>query len=214
MSDPAELDASEVDREGGELDPVETDGVAVEHDEAEARQETDGGERPKPHTIRLELIDEPGQLLNALQPIADNGGNLLSIFHERGNITPRGRIPVEVDLECPPDRFPAIVDALREEGINVIQADAERYGEELELLLIGHLVDTDLSDTLSRIEESTTASLADFSLSAPEGSDEVSSARVRLATRSNGAESALETVREIAAEKDLMVIEPLTEGSA
>ena len=47
------------------------------------------------YTVRLELVDEPGELLGALEPIADNGGNLLSIFHERGNVTPRGHIPVE-----------------------------------------------------------------------------------------------------------------------
>jgi hypothetical protein len=69
--------------------------------ETETETETDGGERTQAHTVRLELVDEPGQLLAALGPIAENGGNLLSIFHERGNITPRGRIPVEVDLECP-----------------------------------------------------------------------------------------------------------------
>jgi ACT domain-containing protein len=181
--------------------------------DAEARQETDGGERPQAHTVRLELADEPGQLLAALKPIAENGGNLLSIFHERGNITPRGRIPVEVDLECPPDRFEGIVDALRTEGITVIQAGAERYGEELNILLVGHLVDTDLSDTLHRIERSTEASLSDLSLSAPEGTDEPSSARLRLATRPGETENALALVREIAADKELHVIEPLTEGS-
>jgi ACT domain-containing protein len=177
-----------------------------------AETETDGGERPQAHTVRLELADEPGQLLAALRPIAENGGNLLSIFHERGNITPRGRIPVEVDLECPPDRFEGIVTALRGEGINIIQAGAERYGEELTILLVGHLVDTDLSDTLHRIEESDAASLADLSLSAPEGTHEASSARLRLATRPNRTEAALDAVREIAAEKDLHVIEPLTEA--
>ncbi|WP_318567492.1 amino acid-binding protein [Salinigranum marinum] len=181
--------------------------------DAEARQETDGGERPQAHTVRLELADEPGQLLAALKPIAENGGNLLSIFHERGNITPRGRIPVEVDLECPPDRFEGIVDALRTEGITVIQAGAERYGEELNILLVGHLVDTDLSDTLHRIERSTEASLSDLSLSAPEGTDQPSSARLRLATRPGETENALALVREIAADKELHVIEPLTEGS-
>jgi ACT domain-containing protein len=175
--------------------------------------ETDGGERPQAHTVRLELVDEPGQLLAALKPIAENGGNLLSIFHERGNITPRGRIPVEVDLECPPDRFEGIVAALRQEGINVIQAGTEQYGEELSILLVGHLVDTDLSDTLHRIEESTDASLSDLSLSAPEGTDQPSSARLRVATRPGRTEEALATVREVAAEKDLHVIEPLTEGS-
>jgi ACT domain-containing protein len=182
--------------------------------DAEDVPETDGGEHPAPHTVRLELVDEPGQLLAALRPIAENGGNLLSIFHERGNLTPRGHIPVEIDLECPPDRFEAIVDALRSEGVNVIQAGAERYGEEVSILLVGHLVDTDLSDTLRRIEECSSASLSDLSLNAPEGRDDVSSARLRLATRAGRTEDAIAVVREVAAEKDLHVVEPLTEGSA
>jgi ACT domain-containing protein len=173
----------------------------------------DGGEQVQTHTIRLELSDEPGELLSALEPIAENSGNLLSIFHERGNVTPRGRIPVEVDLECPPGRFDTIVEALRAEGINVIQAGAERYGEEATVLLIGHLVDTDLSDTLQRIEACTDASIDDFSLSASQGTDEVSSARVRLATRSGRTEQALDTVRALAEEKDLRVVVPL-EGSS
>lgn len=181
--------------------------------ERETDERADGGERLQTHTIRLELSDEPGELLSALEPIAENGGNLLSIFHERGNVTPRGRIPVEVDVECPPGRFDSIVAALQAEGINIIQAGAERYGEEATLLLIGHLIDTDLSDTLRQIEGCTNASIDDFSLSAPEGTDEKSSARLRLATRSGRTEQAIQTVRELAEEKELRVIVPL-EGSA
>jgi ACT domain-containing protein len=176
--------------------------------------ETDGGEQPHAHTIRLELVDEPGQLLAALTPISEHGGNLLSIFHERGNLTPRGHIPVEVDLECPPERFETIVEALRENGVNVIQAGAERYGEELSILLVGHLIDTDLSDTLQRIQRCTDATVTDFSLSAPEGTNDVSSARLRLATRAGKTEQVLAAVREVADEKDLDVVEPLTEVSA
>jgi ACT domain-containing protein len=187
---------------------------AAGSEDPDADERTDGGEAPQPHTIRLELADEPGQLLAALKPIAENGGNLLSIFHERGNITPRGRIPVEVDVECPPDRFDTIVGALREEGVNVIQAGAERYGEEMSVLLVGHLVDTDLSDTLQHIEEASNASLTDLSLSAPEGREQPSSARLRLAIRAGKVDEALATIREVAAEKELHVIEPLTEGSA
>jgi hypothetical protein len=41
-------------------------------DDAEDLPETDGGERPQAHTVRLELVDEPGQLLDALRPIAEN----------------------------------------------------------------------------------------------------------------------------------------------
>ena len=163
------------------------------------------------YTVRLELVDEPGELLRALEPIAENGGNLLSIFHERGSITPRGHIPVEVDLEATPERFETIVSALREAGVNVIQAGAERYGEELTVVLIGDLVETDLSDTLSRLD-CTSASVADVALSAPDGTDEASSARLRLATQAGETDRTLESVRDVASEKDLLVVEPLTGG--
>jgi ACT domain-containing protein len=167
---------------------------------------------PQPHTIRLELADEPGELLAALEPISENGGNLLSIFHERGNVTPRGRIPVEVDIEATPDRFEAIVAALRDAGVNVVQAGAERYAEELVVLLVGDIVGADLSDTLRRVEGCPSASVADVSVNAPAGRGESSSARLRLATRAGGSVEALSTVRELAAEKDLHVVEPLAGG--
>ena len=173
----------------------------------------DGGHAsaaPSTHTVRLELVDEPGQLLAALHPIADNGGNLLSIYHERGNKTPRGRIPVEVDFEASQERFEGIVEALRSEGVNVMQAGTERYAEEVTLLLFGHLIDTDLSDTLSRIEACASASVADVSLAAPQGTEDVSSARLRLEARAGETEAALSAVRELAEEKDLRLVEPLT----
>jgi len=167
--------------------------------------------RTQSYTVRLELADEPGELLAALEPIADNGGNLLSIFHERGNVSPRGRIPVEVDLEATPERFETIVEALREAGVNVIQAGQERYSEELTVVLVGHLVDTDLSDTLSQLRDENGA-VADVSLSAPEGAEGESSARVRLKTDQGAVEETLQAVRSVADQKDLRVIEPLAAG--
>lgn len=158
------------------------------------------------HTVRLELSDEPGELLNALRPIAENGGNLLSIYHERGNLTPRGRIPVEVDLECATERFSGIVEALRDAGINVIQAGEERYAEEVTVILVGPLIETDLSDTLRWFEECANVSVLDLSLSAPE--DDRPSARLRLAAEAGGVANALERVRELADEKGLLAIEP------
>ena len=173
---------------------------------------SDSTDEVRAYTVRLELVDEPGALLNALEPIADNGGNLLSIFHERGNLTPRGHIPVEVDLEATPERFEGIVEALREAGINVIQAGAERYSEAVTVVLSGHLINTDLSDTVSRIQDATNATVTDLSLSAPEGTEDASSARIRLATEQDATEGVIDTVREVAGEKDLRVIEPLGPG--
>lgn len=123
----------------------------------------------------------------------------------------RAAIPVEVDLEATPERFETIVSALREAGVNVIRAGAERYGEELSVVLVGDLVETDLSDTLSRVEQAN-AAVADVALSAPAGTDEPSSARLRLATETGQRERALDTVRELADEKDLHLVEPLAGG--
>jgi ACT domain-containing protein len=173
---------------------------------------SDGSDDVRAYTVRLELVDRPGELLRALGPIADHGGNLLSIFHERGNVTPRGHIPVEVDLEATPEQFETIVDSLREAGINVIQAGAEQYSEEVVVVLVGPLVNTDLSHTLSQIEEATGASIRDFSLSAPQGDETGSSARLRLAAQSGQTGDVLEAVREVATEKDLRLIEPLAGG--
>lgn len=161
------------------------------------------------HTVRLELVDEPGELLRALEPVAEHGGNLLSVFHERGHRTPRGHIPVEVDLECTPMQFDRIVDALREHGVNVVQAGTERYGEELTVLLAGHLVETDLSDTLERIEDCGRATVVDFSLTDESGMAGISAARVRLAAETGAVDESLAKVRDLADEKELTVVEPL-----
>lgn len=164
------------------------------------------------HTLRLELADEPGELAAALEPIAEGGGNLLSVFHERGSRTPGGRIPVEVALDCPTERFDEIVAALRDRGVTVVAADEEFYGEAIRVLLTGHLVDTDLSETLREIEDASTVVVEELSLSAPDGIESVSSAYLRLGTRSGERERALERVRAIADRKGLTVVEPL-EGS-
>lgn len=173
---------------------------------------TQSGSETQTHTIRLELVDKPGELLRALEPIAENGGNLLSIFHERGNITPRGHIPVEVDIAATPERFADIVAGLREAGINVVQAGAERYSESITVILSGHLVDTGLSDTLKQIREDSNSSITELSLAAPAGTRDVSSARLRLATATGEVEETMEVIRRVAAEKDLDLIEPLELG--
>lgn len=174
---------------------------------------SESSEDLRAYTVRLELVDRPGELLRALEPIADQGGNLLSIFHERGNLTPRGHIPVEVDLEANPEQFDNIVSALRENDMNVIQAGAEQYSEEIAIILVGHLVETDLSHTLSQIQDATGSTVRDFSLSAPEGEANESSARLRLATESGRVEEVLANIREVADQKGLRVVEPLARGA-
>jgi ACT domain-containing protein len=211
--DGADSSGSQADRSAaaGEPTGVASGGSTGAGTGDEGATRTDGGVT-RTHTLRLELVDEPGELLRALEPIAENGGNLLSIFHERGSVTPRGRIPVEVDLECPPERFDDIVAAVRDSGVNVVRADTERYGEAVTVVLVGDLVETDLSDTVERIADCGSASVADLSLSAGRDDGSASSARIRLDAVEGSVEQALAVVRGVAADKDLTVVEPLVEG--
>lgn len=161
------------------------------------------------HTLRLELVDEPGELAAALDPIAENGGNLLSVFHERGSRTPGGRIPVEVAIDCQAGRFSDVVEGLRKQDVTVVAVDEEYYGEAFRMLLTGHLVDTGLSGTLREIESDSTVSVEELSLSAPDGVDGISSAYMRLGARAGERGAAIETVRRIADRKGLTVVEPV-----
>lgn len=213
---PAETDAAPDTAETTPADSDEstpsTDGVAAPPERDAPAVQTDGGAtESQVHTVELELPDEPGQLLAALQPVARHGGNLLSVVHERGERTPRGRIPVSIDLECPPPQFDAICDGLREAGLTVVTADAEDYADEVVVVLVGHLVDTGLSDTLRDLRDRSEVTVANVSLSAPDADarEEPSAARVHLRTREGRVERALTAVREVADRKGLDVIEPL-----
>jgi len=169
----------------------------------------DTGTSVETHTVRLELADEPGELLRALGPIAEGDGNLLSVVHERGDRTPRGRVPVTVEFHCPPSRLSSIVESLDGAGVTVAQVDHESYTERLTVLLVGHVVESDLSEMLTRVEESPAASVVDLSLSAPEGTDEVSAARLVLGVTDGDTGAALSAVRSAADRKGLRLLTPV-----
>ena len=168
------------------------------------------------YTVRIELVDQPGELVRALAPVSDNGGNLLSIHHERGNVTPSGRIPVEIGLEAHPDRFEAIVSDLRAAGIDVVQAGEERYSERLTVVLAGDLLAAGLSDIVAEIEDRTDAAVTDISLAAPSAQDAAASTRLQIATNEQYPERVLAVVRTIASDRGLTLIEPqhTPEGTA
>jgi ACT domain-containing protein len=166
-----------------------------------------GGDEPHAHTVRLELADEPGELLRALEPVVDDGGDLLSIRYERADVTPRGRIPVEVDVAATPDQFVAIVAGLRGAGIDVVQAETERYSESFTVVLSGRLIEAGLSETVTRIRAESDVPITELSLSAPGGTRDVSSVRLTGSTPKGEVERAMGVVRDVAADEGLRLIE-------
>ncbi len=160
-------------------------------------------------SMDLELQDIPGQLLLALQPLRDNKANIISVVHHREKKTPRGMIPVRFVVEMDRSKLEILKNQLKNSGIAVVRAGEDRFIEAVSVVLVGHIVDSDLGDTIRRIDSTGFAEVMDLSLSMP-GIDEPSSAYLRIrATGKAEIQKSLTILREIGAEKKLLVIEPI-----
>jgi len=157
----------------------------------------------------LELQDIPGQLLLALQPLRDSKANIISVVHHRDRKTPRGMIPVRFVVDLDRTKIDTVKAQLKESGISVVRAGEDRFIEAVSVVLVGHVLDSDLGDTINRIDSTGYAEVMDLSLSMT-GVDEPSSAFLKIqATGKAEIQKALSILREVGTEKKLLVIEPI-----
>ncbi len=160
-------------------------------------------------SMDLELQDIPGQLLLALQPLKDNKANIISVVHHRERKTPRGMIPVRFVVEMDRSKIEIVKEQLKNSGISVVRAGEDRFIEAVSVVLVGHVLDSDLGDTVKRIDSTGFAEVMDLSLAMP-GVDEPSSAYLKIrATGKTEIQKALTILRDVGAEKKLLVIEPI-----
>jgi ACT domain-containing protein len=160
-------------------------------------------------SMDLELQDIPGQLLLALQPLKENKANIISVVHHRDRKTPRGMIPVRFVVEMDRSKIEALQTKLKESGISVVRAGEDRFMEAVSVVLVGHVLDSDLGDTVNRIDSTGFAEVMDLALTMP-GVDAPSSAYLKIrATGKAEIQKALTILREVGKEKKLLVIEPI-----
>jgi len=157
-------------------------------------------------SMDIELEDIPGQLVHALEPVSDFGGNILSVLHQRDKKTPSGRVPVQLVVEIEEKRLDKLVDGLKGKGMNVVRIGKERLKESMVVLLIGHIVHSDMRETIDSIDSTGFAEVVTLSLSMP-GVDKKSSASVTLsAIGEDELNEALAILEEATNKKDIMVI--------
>lgn len=157
----------------------------------------------------LELKDIPGQLVLALKPVSEYKGNLISVVHHHEKRTPRGKIPVHLVFEIKSDHLDNIISLLEESGISVVSVDEKRYLEHGAVILIGHIVHTDIKDTIDKIDNTGYAEVVDLNLAMPR-INRPSSASLKIdAVSKQHMSAAIELLKSIAKEKDLLVIEPI-----
>jgi ACT domain-containing protein len=163
-------------------------------------------------TMDLELKDVPGQLVLALQPISELGGNIASVVHHRDKKTPRGLIPVRIAFEIDESKVDTLIGRLKGSGVVIAQIDRDRLHERAVVILVGHILHSDIRDTIDQIDGTGYAEVKDLAMSMP-GIEQQSSARLIISAAGKGELSdAMELLRRIAHEKDLLLIEPVKIG--
>ncbi len=160
--------------------------------------------------IVMELEDVPGQLLKAFEPISRFGGNIQSIMHQRERKTPLGRVPVMLVFEIGDRaRLNRILGALRARGVRVTQLGEREGAVRATALLIGHIIHTDLRDTIDRLNVLKGVMVSDLSLAMGDPGKE-STARITIAAdNEKRANLAISNLQRIADRKKLLMITSL-----
>ncbi len=157
----------------------------------------------------LELKDMPGQLVLALQPISEFGGNIVSVLHHRDKKTPRGLIPVQITFEIDGEKLEGLINRMKSDGITIAQVGEDRLREKAIVILIGHIIHSDIRDTIDRIDSTGYAEVKDLAVSMP-GVDQHSAARMVInATGEKEMQKAIQLLRDTAHEKNLLMIESI-----
>jgi ACT domain-containing protein len=161
--------------------------------------------------MKLEMKDTPGQLVAALKPISEVGGNIIAVIHQREPAVTADSIDVQIMLELPEDNLDTLIHLIQEQGVNILRIGKERMFLRHSVILIGHLMHTDLSDTVDNIDSSGYAEVAELAMVMP-AIDEPSSAKITLkSANAENMKKALKILRNVAEQKNILIIEPLEE---
>lgn len=152
----------------------------------------------------LEFLDVPGQLLTALEPIRGIGVNVVTVIHKRDYKNENGMIPVQLTVEGEHEDLKNLIQRFDDLGFSIIEMDGVINKEKVSTILFGHIVDQDLRDTMDRINELNGVLIVGFDIKL--NGEEKSTALINLEVDYGKKQEAFDRIREIAEEKDLLVI--------
>ena len=152
----------------------------------------------------LELMDVPGQLVSVLDPISGLGANLVTVIHKRDSKNEKGMIPVQLTLEGERDSLDRVIERFKELGVSIIAMDGVVNKEVVSTILIGHIVDNDIRDTMDKINSLDGVYVVGFDIKLD--GESKSSALINIETDFGMKEFIFDKIGKIAAEKDLLMI--------
>jgi ACT domain-containing protein len=123
----------------------------------------------------LELLDVPGQLLDALDPIGKLGANIVAVIHQRDVKTERGTIPVHISVEGDRETLKRVLKSIEEMDIQIIEVDGVVKKEKITTILIGNIIDKDLKETIKVLNNIEGVRVADLNLKMSDNPEESAS---------------------------------------
>ena len=158
--------------------------------------------------LEVNLRDIPGELLRVLEPIAKYGGNIVSIIHLRDRLLkPNQRVKVNLIVEVPSQKsLENIIKEIESRGIFISKVGEVKRRRIITVALVGHIVDTDLRDTIDRINDLKYALVEDVSLSMPSPEKESSAIFEISLDEGINLKKFYEELERICKEKNLLII--------
>ena len=148
----------------------------------------------------LELLDSPGQLVKALEPISVYGANLVTVVHKRDYKNDNGKVPVQLTLEGEHEDLKNVVNKFEELGFSIIEMDGVVKKEKITTIFFGHIVDQDLRDTMDRINALDGVVIVAFDIKL--NGEEKSTALINIESDVGLRQTVFDRIAEIAEEKD------------
>lgn len=152
----------------------------------------------------LELQDIPGQLVSVLDPISIFGTNLVTVIHQRDFKNERGMIPVQITIEGERGNLKQVIGKLTEMNITILEIDGVVVKEIISTILIGHVIDTDIKDTMDKINSIEGVSVVSMDIKLEEELE--SSAMIVVESDPDKKNIVLNKIQDIANEKGLLVV--------
>jgi len=161
------------------------------------------------YKLTLKLEDKPGELSKVLAIIAENKGNMFAVSHLREK-KKDGYVPVVTQLQADESGFNGILADLDSRGIEILEKTTHEKEEHLttEFILIGHVIDTDIKDTVYSISQrSARITNLDIRMKCPK---EPSSVFVEVLAKDEASlAEVIGKLRAVAKAKDLLLIEKI-----
>ncbi len=153
----------------------------------------------------LDVPDVPGQLLEVLEPMGRLGANIVTVIHQRDFKTERGTVPVQITIEGDKETLDKVMDALESKDIQILEVDGVIRKEQITTVLVGDIVEEDLQDTISKLNQQETVRVADLDLKM---SDEPKNSATKMIIEADYGlkKEVLKNIKELGAEKGFLVI--------